>query len=225
MKIVMVVAATAALAACSGQGSSNKSGNAAAPAANAVGANTASANSAAATPTGAPAEAYRRYFDERWSRGGAAVTPAEVTAMLQSQTPQQTVNALYGSGENSRWDTVASGIAKGDPAWLALAPQIAKGTDAGTSDDFGMAAQDALTTNAAGALRMLLETEMGVGACSENGFEVTAEQARAYFQTARAAVEAVTDPALQQVKTSCLDALRKGEADYPGLNGNPPQKL
>jgi len=119
MKIVMVVAATAALAACSGQGSGNRSGNPAAPAANAVSANATSANSAAATPTGAPAEAYRRYFDERWSRGGAAVTPAEVSAMLKNQTPQQTVNALYGSGENSRWDTVASGIAKGDPAWLA----------------------------------------------------------------------------------------------------------
>jgi hypothetical protein len=226
MKILTVAAATAALCACSAQ-PGNKSGNAAGSSTNAAAgaANISGANgSAAAAPTGAPAEAYRRYFDERWGRGGAPVTPAEVTAMLRSQTPQQTVNALYGTGENSRWDTVASGIARGDPAWLALAPQIARGTDAGTSDDFGMAAQDALTTNPAGTLRLLTQVEMGVGACSENGFEVSAEQARAYFQTATAAVESVTDPALQQIKTQCLAELRKNASEYPGGGSTPAQK-
>lgn len=225
MKILIIAAATAALCACSGQ-PGNKSGNAAANSTNsAAAANGTAANaSAAAAPTGAPAEAYRRYFDERWGRGGAPVTPAEVTEMLKSQTPQQTVNALYGNGENSRWDTVASGIAKGEPAWLALAPQIARGTDAGTSDDFGMAAQDALTTNPAGTLRLLTQIEMGAGACDENGFEVPAEQARAYYQAATAAVESVADPALQQIKTQCLAALRKGAAEYPGLGSTPAQK-
>jgi len=171
---------------------------------------------AAVPPSGAPAEAYRRYFDERWGRGGAAVTPAEVASMLRKQTPQQTVNALYGNGEKSRWDTLASGIARGDPAWLTLAPQIAQGTDAGTAVDFAVAVQDALTTNPAGALRLLTQVEMGVGACAENGMEVPAEQARIYFRTATAAVESVSDPALQQIKTQCLAELRKGAASYPG---------
>ena len=227
MKILIVAAAAASLCACSAQ-QGNKSGNATGNSTNPAAGNSANASaanaSAAAAPTGAPAEAYRRYFDERWGRGGAPVTPAEVTAMLQSQTPQQTVGALYGNGENSRWDTVASGIAKGDPAWLTLAPQIARGTDAGTSDDFGMAAQDALTTNPAGTLRLLTQIEMGVGACGENGFEVPAEQARIYFQTATAAVESVADPALQQIKAQCLAELRKGAAEYPGLGSTPAQK-
>jgi hypothetical protein len=220
MKYLIIAASVAGLCACSGQ-QANTSGNASANntaagnTANAATGNASAASAPAGGTAGAPAEAYRRYFDERWARGGAPVTPAEVTAMLQKQTPQQTVNALYGTGENSRWATVASGIAKGDPAWLALAPQIAKGTDAGTSDDFGMAAQDALTTNPAGTLRLLTQIEMGAGACGENGFEVSAEQARIYHQTAIAAVESVNDPALQQIKTECLAALRKDQAAYP----------
>ena len=218
MKNLIIAVSVAALSACSGQ-QANKSGNASA---NAATPNAAAGNSAAAAPSpatagaaGAPAQAYRRYFDERWGRGGEPVTPEQVTEMLKTQTPQQTVNALWGKGENSRWETVASGIAKGDPAWLALAPQIAKGTDAGSSDEFGMAVQDALTTNPAGTLRLLTQIEMGVGACSENGFEVPAEQARIYHQTAIAAVESVTDPALQQIKGQCLAALRKDQAEYP----------
>lgn len=216
MRIVMLVAVTAALGACSNQGA-NGSGNAANGSANKAGANAASTatNSASASAAARPAEGYRRYFDERWARGGAPVTPEEVAAMLRTQTPQQTVNALYGNGENSRWDTVASGIAKGEPAWLALAPQISRGTDAGTSVDFAVAAQDALTTNPTGALRMLGQTEMSTGACGENGIEVPAEQARAFHQAAIASVQSVNDPALQQIKEQCLAALREDQAKYP----------
>jgi len=87
-----------------------------------------------------------------------------------------------------------------------------------------MAVQDALTTNPAATLRLLTQIEMGVGACAENGFEVSAEQARIYFQTATASVESVTDPALQQIKTQCLAELRKGAAEYPADAAAAPAK-
>ena len=227
-KVWAVVALSAALMSCGGN-SANTSGNAGGQNNQA-----ASANAAVPAPTAsaanwgqpsAPPEAYRRHFNERWGSGGAAVTPAEVEAMLRDQTPQQVVNALYGSGENSRWGTVASGIAKGDPAWLAVAVRISEGTDASTADDFGIAAGDALTTNPTGALRLLSQIPMGAGACDENGFEVPPAQARAFYETAAASVERVNDPALQQIKTQCLAALRGGLAKYPGLNGNPAQKM
>jgi hypothetical protein len=229
-RILAAVALSAALIACN-QKAGNNSGNGTVQN-NMTATNNAAAAAPAAPAAGsfwgqaaAPAEAYRRYFDERWAQGGAAVTPAEVEAMLGNQTPQQVVNALWGSGDNSRWGTVASGIAKGDPAWLALAVRISAGTDAGTADDFGIAAGDALTTNPTGALRLLSQIEMGAGACDENGFEVPAEQARAFYQTAIASVERVTDSGLQQIKNQCLAALREGMGKYPGLNGNPPQKM
>lgn len=219
MKYSLIAALAAALAAC------------AQPAANSVAAAT---NDVAATSKDAsaagpathsygtanpPAERYRAYFDQRWARGGAPVTPAEVEQMLSSQAPREVVTALYGNGENSRWDSVASGIAKGDPAWLALAVRLSQGTDAGTSDDFAIAAGDALTTNPTGALRLLSQIPMGAGACTENGFEVPAEQALIFFQTARASLAQVTDPDLRALKDTCSDQLRQGEAGYPGLGG------
>lgn len=219
MKYSLIVALAAALAAC------------AQPAANSVAAakNDAAAVSKDASAAGPathsygtanpPAERYRAYFDQRWARGGAPVTPAEVEQMLSSQAPREVVTALYGNGENSRWDSVASGIAKGDPAWLALAVRLSQGTDAGTSDDFAIAAGDALTTNPTGALRLLSQIPMGAGACTENGFEVPAEQALIFFQTARASLAQVTDPDLRALKDTCSDQLRQGEAGYPGLGG------
>ncbi len=223
MKYVALALASVSLFACS-QPAANKSGNAAAPTTNAANSNRASA--APATGPSEPPAAYKAHFDQRWRRAEASVTPAEVEEMLRSQTPQQVVSALWGTDDsNNRWDTVATGIARGDPAWLALAPRIAQGTDAGTSTEFGIAAGDALTTNPAGALRLLSQIEMGVGACTENGIEVPAAQARVFFETAIAMVGAVNDPDLQQIKASCLAALRKGMAEYPGLNGNPPQQM
>jgi hypothetical protein len=217
MRILTAVAVGASLFACAKQPATNTSNTAAPATASSGTLNSAGANAAApAEQASAPAAAYQRYFNERWGRGGAAVTPAEVAAMMRSQTPQQAVNALYGTGENSRWDTVASGIAKGDPAWLEVAVRLSEGTDAGTADEFGMAAQDALTTNPAGALRLLSRIPMGTGGCSENGFEVGSEQARAYYNTAIASVGTVTEPALQQIKNGCLSELRKRLGNIPG---------
>jgi hypothetical protein len=156
------------------------------------------------------ADRYRPYHNRRWSRGGASVTPAQVEAMLARQSAPQVVAALYGTGENSRWDTVASGIANGDPAWLELAVRLSEGTDAGTSDDFAIAAGDALTTNTTGALSLLSKIPMGAGACTDNGFEVPRAQSLAFYEAALATVETVDDPALQDIKAQCLAELRKG---------------
>jgi hypothetical protein len=168
---------------------------------------------AARAGTAAPAAAYRPYYQQRWGgHGGAPVTPAQVEAMLARQRPQQVVNALYGTGENSRWDTVARGIARGDRAWLNVAARLSAGTDAGTSDDFAIAAGDALTVNPAGTLRLLSRIPMGAGACSENGFEVPPRQARAFYRAALASVATVRERGLQRIKGQCLVQLRQGLA-------------
>ena len=51
------------------------------------------------------------------------VTPAEVSAMLDSVGSARTVERLGGLGDErapTRFDAVLDGIASGDPAWLAL---------------------------------------------------------------------------------------------------------
>jgi hypothetical protein len=155
--------------------------------------------------------AYWAYIETRWPMG-QPVTPAEVAAMIERDGAQRTVGLLWGDGEANRWSSVARGIARGEPAWLELAPRIAGGTDAGTSDEFGMAVQDALVANAPGALRLISTIPMGTGACAENSFETPVEQSRAYYAAAIAAVGAVTDPALATIKAACLTELRRGAA-------------
>lgn len=163
--------------------------------------------------TAGAAAAYRPYFLQRWGgHNGAPVTPAQVEAMLARQSPREVVSALYGTGENSRWDTVARGIARGDRAWLNVAARLSAGTDAGTSDDFGIAVSDALTVNPAGTLRLLSRIPMGAGACEENGFEVPRAQSRAFYRAAMASVATVRERGLQRIKTQCLANLRHGLA-------------
>lgn len=155
--------------------------------------------------------AYWAYIDTRWP-AGQPVTPVEVAAMITRDGAQRTVGALWGEGDTNRWATVARGIARGEPAWLAIAPRLAGGTDAGTSDEFAMAVQDALVANAPGALRLISGIPMGTGACAENSFETPAAQSRAYYAAAIASVGAVTEPALATIRDACLAELRRGAA-------------
>jgi hypothetical protein len=160
----------------------------------------------------APSDGYRSYFAQRWT-AGEPVTPTEVRALIASQGAQRAVATLYGDGQRRRWDTVSHGIATGNAAWLELAPLIAPGTDAGTSLDFGLAMSDALTTNAAGALRAIQRMPAtAIGACEDSSIEPTPEQVRAFYAAAIASVEAVSDPALQALKAQCLASLRAGAA-------------
>jgi hypothetical protein len=225
MRYVVAIAASAALIGCTGQkADTNVSANAAAPAADGATGNASGAGGLDYGRAGPPPAAYAAYFNQRWSEAGRPVTPAEVLDLIGRVGPQQAVNQLNDNGQDRRWETVSSGIAKGDPAWLAIAPRIGEGTDAGTSIDFMVAVQDAVTTNPAGALRLMTQLGDGTGFCNEHGMEVPAAQARAYFQTAMAAVEGVADPSLQQAKAGCLAELRKGMVEYPGVGaGSQPQ--
>ncbi len=204
MKII-VLAACAALVACSAEPT--------ATADDSVGEGPAPAT-AAAEHTG-PSGAYRPFFEERWPANGAQVTPAEVVAMIESQGESAAVNALWSSGESdqpTRFDTAMRGIATGDPAWLAVALRIAPGLDASASDSFAMAIQDALTTNAAGSLRLMSQLANFQAGCTHQSFEPATGQVRAFYITAIAAVEAVSDPALARLKATCLSQLKSGLA-------------
>jgi hypothetical protein len=157
---------------------------------------------------------YIATIESRWpASGDVPISPARVNALIARNGARRTVRLLWGNGnEPSRWHTVGRGIARGGDAWLAVAARLSPGTDAGSSDDFAAAVQDAVVTNAAGALRLLTRIPMGAGACADNGFETPPAQASAYYAAAIHAVEAVHDPALASIKTQCLASLHEGQA-------------
>ena len=205
MPIMAALAASAALVACSGQESTGDNENPEVTPAAAV-----------AVPDGAASEGrlppapYRAYFEERYPVPAKAVSAAEVQAMLASQGPQQTVAALWGEGEDNGFEAAMRGIAMGDPAWLEVAPELAPGVDAGASTSVAMATQDALTTSAEGALRLM---SLWDGAsCTYEGYEVPPEQSQAFYAAAIPAVEAVNDPELEALKAECLAQMRSDGA-------------
>ena len=205
MPIMAALAASAALVACSGQESTGDNENPEVTPAAAV-----------AVPDGAASEGrlppapYRAYFEERYPVPAKAVSAAEVQAMLASQGPQQTVATLWGEGEDNGFEAAMRGIAMGDPAWLEVAPELAPGVDAGASTSVAMATQDALTTSAEDALRLM---SLWDGAsCTYEGYEVPPEQSQAFYAAAIPAVEAVNDPELEALKAECLAQMRSDGA-------------
>ena len=205
MPIMAALAASAALVACSGQESTGDNENPEVTPAAAV-----------AVPDGAASEGrlppapYRAYFEERYPVPAKAVSAAEVQAMLASQGPQQTVAALWGEGEDNGFEAAMRGLAMGDPAWLEVAPELAPGVDAGASTSVAMATQDALTTSAEDALRLM---SLWDGAsCTYEGYEVPPEQSQAFYAAAIPAVEAVNDPELEALKAECLAQMRSDGA-------------
>lgn len=194
MKVQLLVSLLAlSLAACSGNKAANNQ-NAAAPAVN--------DQQAAGSPNAqVPA--------------GAAITPQEVRTMVERDGAAATVRTLSEGGSEAapnRFAAVESGIASGDQAWLDIVPLIRPGTDGETGEGLSMSLAEALPRNAAGVLRASGTPDDVTSVCDPLAFEEMTPERRTYVQSAITAVEAVSDPALQQAKASCLATLRTGAA-------------
>lgn len=198
-----------ALAAC-GRGVTNNS--ASAPANGAAAANRVALAPAPATapPEVAADDPVRRAIAARWPVG-LPVTPAEIRQMIDATTASDTVVALVGREERTRWQTVLHGIALGEPEWIEIARQIAPAVDGEAAEGFYAALSDTLVTRPTEAVR-LIGTDGADGYCTDNGAIEDAAEKRAWFAAAIAAVEAVAEPDLQAQRTACLAKLR---ADAP----------
>jgi hypothetical protein len=214
-RTAIVCAAIAASGACSSEKdarSAEKGAASAGPAAKA-------ATGAAGPTSDAQLAAYRPYFDTLW-KAGAAITPDEVRKMIEAEGATEAVRKLSSSQDPEAplpWSTVMAGIARGEPEWLAVAPLIRPGTQAGSGDEYSMALTAALTTNPAGSLRLMAREEGGSdGYCIASDYETPPEQVRAYYAAAIANLERVGDPELKDIKAACLKQLREEAARPPG---------
>ena len=138
-------------------------------------------------------------------RFAAHPTPAEIVRSLAEAGPRATVDALWAEG---RWDWVSERIGAGDAAFVALAPRLAAGADAGTAEDLPIALAFALPRNAPAVLAAIEDGGFDAGeVCGAPFIEDTVSDIPAYRRRAAAAVQAVADPKLADVKTACLAAL------------------
>lgn len=155
---------------------------------------------ATASPSAAPAPTAQ-----------AALSPAELTAMIQRDGGPDTVVALLQAPEDPRWLAVLNGISSGEQAWLDTIPLMGDGLDGEAAGSVSVSLSDALEHNAAGVLRIAAPLGYVEDVCfpmppADNPGGEAAGDA----QHARkiAAVEAVADPALRTARAECLAVLR-----------------
>ena len=87
---------------------------------------------AALSPAGRPAQV------------APAPTPASIEAGIRRDGAEATIAALAKAGQ---WDAVADRMGTGDARWIALAPRLAPGSDAGSAEDLGISLAFSLPKN------------------------------------------------------------------------------
>jgi hypothetical protein len=134
----------------------------------------------------------------------------QVRASLERDGPAATVKRLT---DAKQWNAVLDGIGRGEAGWIAIAPLLAKGTDAGTAEGLGIALAEALP-RAPGAVLHVLDRGDGpvLGAsrvCSAPFLEPKPGVVEAYRPKAIAAVTSIRAPSLRAARDACLSALKK----------------
>ena len=102
---------------------------------------------------------------------------------------------------------------EGDARWIALAPKLAPGSDAGSAEDLGISLAFSLPKNP-GAVLAALDPADGhiLGAsrvCGMPFIEDTVKDRPAYKRRSIHALEEVSAPTLAQTKTACLRDLKR----------------
>lgn len=132
------------------------------------------------------------------SANAQALTADRVANLIAADGAAHTLAVLTGPADPTGYDVVTAGVATGDPAWLGVGQSLRPEADGMYAEGLSEAFYQALPTNAAGVLAVLMAT----GGASELTCQNTPGNGAAV-----AAVTAVTDPALAQVKQECLGYL------------------
>ena len=136
-------------------------------------------------------------------------TPASIEASIHQHGAEATIAAL---AKANQWDAVADRIGGGDARWIALAPKLAPGSDAGSAEDLGIALAFSLPKNPHAVLAALDPNNGHIfGAsrvCGMPFIEDTVKDRPAYKRRALREVEKVVTPSLAKARATCLSELK-----------------
>ena len=139
-----------------------------------------------------------------------APTPATIAASIEQRGAEATIAALAKAGQ---WDQVAEDMGSGDGRWIALAPKLAPGSDAGSAEDLGISLAFSLPKNPRAVLDALDPANghiIGVErVCGMPFIEDTVKDRPAYRRRALRAVASVSAPTLARPRAACLRELRR----------------
>ena len=138
----------------------------------------------------------------------APLSPDAIARDIAAHGASAVVTRLLANGD---YDRVMDRIDTGEARWVALAPKLAPGADAGAAEELPISLAFALPKNP----RAVLEVLSGPNGfpvedvCSAPFIEGTIKDIPAYVKRAEKAVAEVSDPHLAKVRDACLAQLRK----------------
>ena len=155
--------------------------------------------------------AFTAMFAFGWAAQAApSPTPASIETGVRQHGAQATIAALV---KADQWDGVSDRMGTGDARWIALAPKLATGSDAGSAEDLGISLAFSLPRNPRAVLAALDPADghvLGAGrVCGMPFIEDTVKDRPAYKRHALRAVKTVSEPRLAKMKRACLRELER----------------
>jgi hypothetical protein len=138
----------------------------------------------------------------------AKPTPETIAADIAAHGADAVVARLAKHGD---YDRVLGHIDQGGTKWVALAPKLAPGTDAGNAEALIISLALALPKNPQAVLALLSGNNAFQidDVCGAPFIEGTVKDVPAYVRKARAAVSRVMDAKFAGAKAACLASLAK----------------
>jgi hypothetical protein len=140
----------------------------------------------------------------------ALPTPAQIHDMIAAVGATKAVGQLYQKGQ---YDEIMDKMGGGQSEWIALAPALAEGTDADTSEELSISLALALPINPEAVLQVL--TIKGTSplaaqaVCSAPFIEDTVADIPAYIKKAEGAVKTAKATDVREQQAVCLDVLKQ----------------
>lgn len=146
------------------------------------------------------------------SCSAASPDPSHVKSDLQHLPAKKVISNLKKHGE---FEQMLKRIDEGDAQWIALAPSLYEGTDAGDSEDIEIALATALPKNALAVLSILNGDEAAAEGqpridrvCGVPFIEPTDDFVKKYLRESTAALKAASDEKLLPLAQKCLGYLK-----------------
>jgi hypothetical protein len=149
----------------------------------------------------------------------AAALSAEIDTKSAREVVNRLGNSPHNAGGENNWSRLVEQMWNGHAAYIALAPKLAPGTDAGTAEDLGIALAHALPLVPSAVLSAIDPNNgpvLGVRrVCGVPFIEGTVKDIPGYIRAAQSSAGKVTSPQLQAVKAACLKQLNEAAKPPP----------
>jgi hypothetical protein len=141
---------------------------------------------------------------------------AWIKAQIETHGARYAVQTLF---DQHRYDEAMAHIDSGHADWIALAPKLAPGTDAGTSLELTLSLAYGLIKNPTAVLSVLDPSVKNLSperVCGVLFIEPSDQEVVTYIRQAQSALRRIADSRLAEQKSECLAALKQAATTTPG---------